>query len=245
MNPSTIVRSLTRGLDRLAGSGMMLPAMSKRTHAYLRVSTDQQGDSGLGLAAQRHAIELAANEDGLAVSVEHEEIASGSDSERPVMLSMIASLRRGDVVIVAASCRLSRSESLAGWIECEIAKRGARLIVASERGVSELERSLRRVINAEERRRIAARTRAALAAKRRRGEKTGGIAPFGFTADDNGKLIPNENEQWIIRSIADLRRDGMSLRAIAAELNARGIGTKTGKAWAPQTVANALTTSTP
>ena len=239
MNPSTIVRSLTRGLDKLARSGMMIHAMSKRTHAYVRVSTAEQGDSGLGLAAQRHAIELAAGEEGLTVNITHEEVASGSDSERPVLLAMIASLRKGDAVIVAASCRLSRSESLAGWIECEIGKRGARLIVASERGVSELERSLRRVINAEEKRRIAARTRAALAAKRRRGEKTGGIVPFGFTLAE-GKLIPCESEQWIIRTIADLRRDGMSLRQIAAELNARGVATKTGRTWAPQTIANAL-----
>jgi len=213
--------------------------MTKRTHAYLRVSTDQQGDSGLGLAAQRHAIELAAGEEGLVVGITHEEIASGGDIERPVLLGMIASLRKNDVVIVSSSCRLSRSESLSGWCEIEITKRGARLIVASERGISELERSLRRVINSEEKRRIASRTRAALAAKRRRGEKTGGITPFGFTAMD-GKLIPCEAEQWILRTIGDLRRDGMSLRQIAAELNARGVATKTGVRWAPQTVSNAL-----
>ena len=68
-----------------------------------------------------------------------------------------------------------------------------------------------------------------LAAERNKGEKTGGHVPFGFAlADDGRTLVERDDEQAIIRMIADLRAGGMSYRAIADELKRRNIDTKTG-----------------
>jgi DNA invertase Pin-like site-specific DNA recombinase len=74
---------------------------------------------------------------------------------------------------------------------------------------------------------IRARTKAALAAKRARGERAGGV-PYGFTADDAGRLSQCPVEQAVIAIVADLRAAGMSLRAVVAELDRRGLVSRAG-----------------
>jgi site-specific DNA recombinase len=84
---------------------------------------------------------------------------------------------------------------------------------------------------------IRARTRGALKAKKARNEKTGGDVPFGYDADENGHLIPNQEEQLVIAEVLDLRdREGFSFQKIADFLNDKGIKTKTGKHWNRQNV---------
>ena len=83
---------------------------------------------------------------------------------------------------------------------------------------------------------IRTRTRAALKVKRERGEKTGGRVPFGFSLDADGiHLVENESEQAIIAIVLDLRRDGMSIRAIAERLNTDGVPAR-GTRWHRTTV---------
>ena len=82
-------------------------------------------------------------------------------------------------------------------------------------------------------------TKAALAVKRKNGEKTGGIIPFGFDAVD-GQLVENMNEQKTIKRIKQLRAQGCSYQRIADTLNADRAFTKTGKPWSFGTVANIL-----
>ena len=85
----------------------------------------------------------------------------------------------------------------------------------------------------------AALTRAALAVKRARGERVGSV-PLGSTvAADGVHLAPDLAEARAIDLIAELRADGLSLRAIAAELNARGVPAR-GERWHPTTVARVL-----
>jgi hypothetical protein len=77
---------------------------------------------------------------------------------------------------------------------------------------------------------IRTRTVSALAAKRAKGEKTGGDAPFGFQVEADGvHLAPVEAEQVVIRGVRDLAASGMSQRAIVRELAARGCTSRAGK----------------
>jgi DNA invertase Pin-like site-specific DNA recombinase len=78
-------------------------------HGYTRVSTAEQGKSGLGLAAQRETIEDEAKRRGLSAPITSEEIASGADPRRPILAGILDSLLKGDVLIVKRIDRLSRS----------------------------------------------------------------------------------------------------------------------------------------
>jgi DNA invertase Pin-like site-specific DNA recombinase len=79
---------------------------------------------------------------------------------------------------------------------------------------------------------IAARTRAALAAKRRKGERVSRILPFGYRLAADGRLLESEPiEQQTLAVIQLLRRGGASLRAVADELNRRGLLTRARTPW--------------
>jgi putative DNA-invertase from lambdoid prophage Rac len=88
----------------------------------------------------------------------------------------------------------------------------ARLLFTILSGVAEMERE-----------RICERIRDAKAVQRRAGRHLSGRRPFGFDVVDDGQLAPNMAEQATIRDILALRREGKSLRAIAAAVQARGI----------------------
>ena len=73
---------------------------------------------------------------------------------------------------------------------------------------------------------------AALAAKRKRGERASRIVPYGFRLAAGGSLVePDAAEQGTLMMISELRAAGKSLRDVAAELNARGIRTRSGGCW--------------
>ncbi len=76
---------------------------------------------------------------------------------------------------------------------------------------------------------IASRTRLALAAKRRKGQRVSGIMPFGFRLASDGTTLEHETaEQSAVETIRALRAAGASLRGIADTLNARGRLTRAG-----------------
>lgn len=77
--------------------------------------------------------------------------------------------------------------------------------------------------------RTSALTRAALKAKRARGERIGAV-PYGYSATQEGRLVPNAAEQWIITIVRELRAAGVSLRAVVSELARRGKVSRTGRA---------------
>jgi DNA invertase Pin-like site-specific DNA recombinase len=87
-----------------------------------------------------------------------------------------------------------------------------------------------------ERDQISERTTMALAHKKAKGERTGTV-PFGYTlAADGIQLVPHAAEQAVLVTIRELRAAGETLRAIAAELNRRGVATKGGKPWKHTTI---------
>lgn len=202
-----------------------------RAVSYLRVSTDEQASSGLGIEAQRSAIAAHVLSRGGTISAEcGDEGISGSipAHQRPGIVEALAVLRSGeaDTLIAAKLDRLGRSAydvlGLAGQAERE----GWQLVVLDLgldtstpvgrftltilAGVAELERDL-----------IRQRTREALAAKKARGERVG---------------RPAEVDPGAVARARELRAGGMALRAVAEIMDREGWPTARGGAWSASTV---------
>ena len=214
----------------------MKPIPSARAVAYLRVSTDQQAESGLGLEAQEAAVRAAASR--LRVELVGVFVDGGTSGKlgienRPVLLEAVGALRRGDVLLVAKRDRLGRDVIAVALIERLVSKRGARVVSAAGEGTETDDPTgvlMRRLIDSfaeYERLLISARTRAALAAKRRRGERVSGIVPFGSQLSRDGRTLEeNTEEATTLQTIRRLRDEGRSLRGVAQALNAAGLLTR-------------------
>ena len=215
---------------------------------YVRVSTDGQAESGAGLAAQRAAIETFAKRHGLTITAWHEDAGvSGAAAieDRPGLMAALAGLRRGSVLIVAKRDRIARDTLTALTIERTVNRLRASIMSADGVGNGDeaadlFMRSIMDAAAAFERGLIKQRTRAALAAKRRAGERTGEV-PFGWTLGEDGRLVEVEAEQLVLANIKACRAAGMSLRQIAAILTDANVPTKKGRAaWNHNTVASIL-----
>ena len=217
---------------------------------YRRVSTDEQGVSGLGLDAQRAACLQFCSNNGFTVAGEcADEGISGAKSldKRPGLIEAIKLLEAGDILLIAKRDRLARDPIISAMIEASAERKGARIVSVAGEGTEGDDPSnilMRRMVDAfaeYERLLIGARTAAALKAKRARNEKTGGDVPFGFNlAADGVHLEDNELEQAIVSRIRELKDGGYSLRKIAKALNEDGITTKRGKEWTPVQVSRIL-----
>ena len=203
--------------------------------AYLRVSTDEQH---LGPDAQRAAITAWATREGVSVVAwccDAGVSGAAAIADRPELLAALAALREhgAGVLAVAKRDRLARDVMAAAMIDRMVVDAGARVVSAAGEGTDSDDPSsmlMRRMVDAfaeYERALIAARTRAALAVKRSRGEATS-HAPFGFRAVD-GVLVADEAEQAVIAQVRVARARGMTVRAICDELRAAGIVSRKGK----------------
>jgi site-specific DNA recombinase len=217
--------------------------------AYLRVSTDEQH---LGPVAQRAALEAWAAREGVSIVAWCEDLGvSGGATldRRPGLLAALAALEEhgAGVLIVAKRDRLARDVMVAAMVEAAAARVGARVVSAAGEGTDGAEGDptgllMRRLVDAfseYERALIAARTKAALAVKRGRGEATGGDAPFG-TRKEGGRLVRDEAEQEIIAAAREYRAAGLSLRQIAARLEERGLLARGKATWTAGAVSRLL-----
>jgi len=219
----------------------------KRAVIYLRVSTDEQAESGLGLEAQETAARSFCASHGLVVAaVFRDEGMSGTvpADKRPGLTDALASLARGGVLVAARRDRIARSVAIAAVVEETARRAGASVVTpdapeaddpfaAAMRGMMDVFAQLERAL-------IASRTRSALAAKRARGEKTGGAAPLGFDVGADGKrLVAHEDEARAVELVRSLRAEGLSVRAIAERLNAAGVRSR-GSRWHATTIARLL-----
>ncbi len=221
-----------------------------RAIVYRRVSTDEQVDSGHGLNAQLDACQRWCEQN------EAEPVGPFDDSvtgkfgldKRPGLIDAITELNRGDVLLVAKRDRLGRGDPLtSAMIQAAIERKGARVVSVAGEGTATDGPSdilMRRMVDAfaeYERLIISARVKAALAAKRKRLERTGKV-PLGFKLLADGKTLePVASELETVELIQRLRSEGNSLRAIAAELTARTIKTKDGgDKWSHATVQGIL-----
>jgi site-specific DNA recombinase len=213
----------------------------KSAIGFVRVSTERQADSGLGLDAQRqHVVACAARLDLPLGHIFEEPGVSGTLAleNRPILMTAISALKRGDCLIVAKRDRLSRDIIVSAMVERLVTKRGARIVSAageSSEGddpASVMMRRMLDVFSSYEAALIAARTRSALSAKRRRGERISRFAPFGFRIADDGRMLESEpGEAAIVRMICAHRAEGLSMRAIATALNDAGVRTRAGTPW--------------
>jgi site-specific DNA recombinase len=226
------------------------PAMGTAV-IYLRVSTDDQAASGLGLEAQLAACRAAADRLGLeapAGARYADEGVSGAAplERRPGLLAAVGDLRKGEVLLVARRDRLGRDPIAVAAIEAAVARRGARVVSAAGEGTDGDDPSqvlMRRLIDAfaeYERLIIKARTRSALAAKARRGERTGQV-PYGKRlAADGVALVDDPAERLLVAEARALRRGGMGARAIARRFDGLGHPTKNGGRWSHSTIRRLL-----
>lgn len=193
---------------------------------YIRVSTDEQQ---LGPEAQEAAIRSYASRSGLEVVAIVRDIGVSGGApldERPGLaeaLDVLGTLGASKL-IVAKRDRLARDTARAAFVERLVEGAGAYVVSADgvAGGVSPEDKLLRGILDvmAEyERAAIRLRTKVALAAKRRRGERLGQV-PYGYTADASGKLHPEPREQAAIAHIVRQRDAGVSWDELVLELQA-------------------------
>ena len=205
-----------------------------RAIGYVRVSTDEQADSGAGLEAQRRAIRAEVSRRGWHLVELFEDAASGKSlSNRPGLQEALRAIEEGraETLVVAKLDRLSRSlMDFAALMERS--RKGGWALVALDLGVDtttpsgEMMANVLAVFAHFERRLIGQRTRDALAVKRSQGVKLG---------------RPRQVPEPVRRRIRSLRARGLSLEAIASKLNAEGVSTaQGGKCWYPSTVRSLL-----
>lgn len=207
---------------------------ARKAIGYVRVSTGRQGESGLGLDAQRHVIELACEQRGWELVRVVEEVRSGGTGKRrPGLAQAIDAVEQGEAAVLVAAkldrlargavdfaTLLDRSEKH-GW-ELMIAElaldtttpmgRFAAQIIAA---VAELERAM-----------IRSRTADALAVAKERGTRLG--RPERYRISEATKA-----------RISALRAERRSYRAIARALTDEGVPTATGGRWQAETVRQA------
>lgn len=204
---------------------------------YVRVSTEEQGRSGLGLDAQRDAIRSTAERLGLELAGTFEDAGLSGKlglEDRPGLLDAVGELRRGDVLLVAKRDRLGRDPIGVAMIERVVSRKGARVVSAAGEGTDDDDPTsvlMRRIVDAfaeYERLLVGARTRSALRAKRARGYRAGTV-PFGFRALPDGQLVQDPSEQAAIRAVLDARGRGFSQRAIVVEVANQTIVGRSGR----------------
>ena len=212
--------------------------------AYFRVSTSRQGESGLGLEAQRAKVEQLAAERGAEVVAEFVEVESGRKADRPQLAAALAEARRrGAVVAVAKLDRIARDAELVlrlsreaaangmgGFLFCDLPDVDAttaagRMVLTVMASVAEFEA-----------RRISERTREALAAAQARGVKLGGLRAGTLKRNDAARERAQAGAERLRPVLAALQAQGASLREMSAALAAAGTTTKAGNPLSPSTV---------
>jgi DNA invertase Pin-like site-specific DNA recombinase len=213
--------------------------------AYIRVSTSQQGRSGLGIEAQREALARFAEGAGFEIAGEFVEVETGKGSDaldrRPQLATALGKARALRCsVAVAKLDRLSRDVH---FISGLMAHRVPFVVAELGPDVDPFVLHLYAALAEKERALIAGRTKSALAAAKAKGVKLGnpnieaarGAAVAAIKAEADraaGNVLP---------IIAEIRKSGAStLRAIAEALNARGISTPRAGRWHAASVRNAL-----
>lgn len=247
MHPKPIKKAPSRKRSAATRAPVNAPTTGQQLEAvgYTRVSTAEQADSGLSLAAQRERIEAQCAANGWRLVAVYEDAGvSAKTLERPGLQAALKKLRPGRVLLSTKLDRLTRSvRDIYDLIEI-IEANGAewatiqdrfdtttptgRMILAMLVTVSQLERET-----------SAERTKTALAVKKERRERLG-TTPLGYRTvkDEDGetRLEVDAEEMETVHLARRLRDEGLSLRSVAKELTARGRKTKRGGTWEASTV---------
>jgi DNA invertase Pin-like site-specific DNA recombinase len=217
--------------------------------AYYRVSTAEQGRSGLGLDAQRAAVLAWLNGGTGKLTAEFTEIESGKINDRPQLLAAMVHCRLiGARLVIAKLDRLGRNVAfLASLMEGDV-----EFVACDNPAASKLTLHILAAVAENEREMIATRTKAALAAAKARGARLGGWRP---TRRDGSPRLPGGAQGGataaaVARADAyaakvgpiaqGLRRSGLSLAAVARALGEQHIASPRGGTWTATAVRNLL-----
>lgn len=218
--------------------------MATRFVAYYRVSTKRQGDSGLGLDAQKTAVASHVGQAGGKLLAEYTEVESGKRSDRPVLAQALFHARRsGATLVVAKLDRLSRNVAfLAALMESEVP-----FVACDNPTATHLTIHVLAAVAEQETKAVSERTKRALAAAKARGTLLGSHRPGHWEGREETRLealvrgrkrSAEVRRQNAAKSHAELcplmialRDEGLTLKQIAARLNADGFLTPTGKPW--------------
>lgn len=216
---------------------MNLRKMTKAV-AYLRVSTDKQGKSGLGLEAQREAVARYVAANGVDLIGEHIEVETGKGanalSKRPELVAALATAKREKAgLIIAKLDRLARNvHFISGLMET-----GVEFAVADMPNADRFQLHLFAALAEKEAEVISQRTKAALAAAKDRGTELG----------RHGKVLAARNQaeamdrlEPIAADLLALKAEGLSVRKMVEALNARAIPSPAGGKWHPASLHKAL-----
>lgn len=203
--------------------------------SYLRVSTKRQGQSGLGLEAQREAVLSFLNGGDWELISEFVETESGKRDDRPKLQEALHLCRMtGATLVIAKLDRLSRDAAFL----MQLQKNGTRFVAADMPDANQMTVGIMALVAQHEREMISQRTKAALAAAKARGTKLGN--PKGakhLRGRGNAEAVAAVREKADRRAedlrglLVSLQENGLSLRQVAEELNRRSILTPRGGAW--------------
>jgi DNA invertase Pin-like site-specific DNA recombinase len=226
--------------------------------AYYRVSTKRQGDSGLGLEAQKDAVEVYLNGGDWELIAEYQEVETGKKNDRPELTEALRHcMITGAKLIIAKLDRLSRDAHFLLGLQ----KAGVPFVAADMPEANEMVVGMMAVIAQGERKMISARTKAALAVKKeqlkkmdkrlgnpegtnRLGNPSGAkhLRRYGNGAAVvavKAKAQQSAEDRRVV--VEDIRASGVtSLEGIAKAMNERGILTARGKSWHPTSVKRLL-----
>ncbi|OLY95609.1 Site-specific DNA recombinase [Cnuella takakiae] len=205
----------------------------KKAIAYYRVSTDRQGQSGLGLEAQRAAVDRFVKQHGYQIIHEFTEIESGRKNNRPQLdLALRQCKKEKATLIIAKLDRLSRNlYFISGLIES-----GTEFKAVDMPDANKMMLQIHGVFAEYERDMISSRTKAALEAAKRRGKELG----------KNGKYVLSKQNKQEAKNFAlqmkpiieEIKSSGFkTYRSIMTELNNRKVPTsRNGQKWHYPTV---------
>jgi DNA invertase Pin-like site-specific DNA recombinase len=219
---------------------------SGRFVAYYRVSTDRQGRSGLGLAAQKKAAIDFLNGGKWSLIAEYTEVESGGKNDRAELAKALAACRLHKAkLLIAKIDRLSRDAAFL----LNLRDAGVDFVAADMPDANRMTVGLMAVIAEHEREQISARTVAALAAARARGTVLGNPDNLSAAAAERGRLLGNAAKSAKAEArLADLEPEMRAIQAtgidtlagIAAALNERGVPAARGGLWTATQVGRVL-----
>ena len=197
---------------------------------YIRVSTEGQAVDGVSLDAQRAKIAAWCELNDYTLATVHVDagISGKSADNRPGLQAALADCRKGSALVVYSLSRLARSTRDTLEVSDRLSKAGADLVSLSEKidttsAAGKMVFRMLAVLAEFERDQISERTATAMQFKKGKGERVGAV-PYGFNlAADGVALVANAAEQAVIQQARELKASGLSLRAVAIELNKRAL----------------------
>lgn len=243
-------RTSTQARTAQSGSGVHLREVA-HVAGYLRVSTEEQRESGLGIAAQRtRVLGMAAAKGWPVPTIYADEGISGTKEpkDRPALAHLLADVAAGavDAVIVLSCDRLARRTLLILGLVETFRRAGVALVSCKEQldtttptgqffltitaGFAQLERDL-----------AAERTRAALDELGKTTGDKGGRVPYGYVRiGEDGAVRIDRQAAEMVRRIFEWHRRGLSLRAIAERVRASGLPSPRARQWHHSSIAEIL-----